>query len=775
MKTIRLFGFATLVLVTAFSLTYVRRATGQAAAYGSRTVQVSVNVVDTSGGRLRYRWRATDGVIANVNSPTTTWTLPASGPGLHFAYVMVSNGMGGYTQRRIAVDTDNLPPAGAPTRGNATLRPPPGPAQVGDYYRSFVESAFVAENHHAVYAPNVLVHLVDPILNTRYPPVGEIATDYKGQFVIAGVPTQQAGGQPVEYQTHCSAPGLGIPDSFCGDTQMLDSATPNYFPSGISANPGTFTPWVGGSLHLSDGSPCGVQDEFFNLHAFATATLLGPGPTYPVFAGPVQVNEFGDFGLPYVTGAAAVRLRCEGATPLIAAVNPPSPGFSDYAAGLNTLAGIKAPVITGMTATLNGASVGLFLPPPSGFPSDVLTRNDGFLTVKGIDSRRGACRYYKAIGAVRDCDSSGNFEESALTYDAWQRAVHIGPYVLAGATQHRATFINRADLNLTREHLSVSYGPTNTAAVVCNHLGPPAANPNQLLNPTQAEIDTAVLNAVANKNLVACVAMDYIAWPGVNNGQPFVRFMIFGPDGSLLPSVNLDGRAEKFVPGTCVVCHGGSHYQGKFPENGSGFANIGAHFLPYDARNFEFAQSPGLTRANQEEEIYQLNQNVLQTGPTIAETELINGWYQSSHVLNTNYTPPSWLVPSFVPASPVLTDFYHQVLAPSCRGCHVSQIEAYNFDHEYNIDEAADQTTTPPESPLFVDADFEFVRSICGGKLGIERNHMMPNSLVTFNRLWSSAGTANDQVAYLNAYLEYTDTFVGNVPPDLCNSTPFPE
>ncbi len=30
------------------------------------------------------------------------------------------------------------------------------------------------------------------------------------------------------------------------------------------------------------------------------------------------------------------------------------------------------------------------------------------------------------------------------------------------------------------------------------------------MNPHQAEIDTAVDNAVHNKNLVACVAMDYM-------------------------------------------------------------------------------------------------------------------------------------------------------------------------------------------------------------------------------------------------------------------------
>jgi hypothetical protein len=56
---------------------------------------------------LTYQWRSTDGRIIDQDAPWTKWTLPA-GPGIHFAYVLVSNGKGGYTERRIAVNTDGL-------------------------------------------------------------------------------------------------------------------------------------------------------------------------------------------------------------------------------------------------------------------------------------------------------------------------------------------------------------------------------------------------------------------------------------------------------------------------------------------------------------------------------------------------------------------------------------------------------------------------------------------------------------------------------------------
>ena len=71
------------------------------------TVTVAVNATDSLGRTLHYQWKSTDGSIQNVNVPSTTWTLP-EGPGLHFAYVLVSNGLGGFTERRIAVNTDTI-------------------------------------------------------------------------------------------------------------------------------------------------------------------------------------------------------------------------------------------------------------------------------------------------------------------------------------------------------------------------------------------------------------------------------------------------------------------------------------------------------------------------------------------------------------------------------------------------------------------------------------------------------------------------------------------
>src|SRR5882757_43994 len=97
----------------------------------SSRVRVTVQATDPNGRPLSYQWRSTDGRIANVNAATTTWRL-ADGPGLHFAYVLVSNGAGGYTERRLAVNTDTI---GAPFTipPPLSLAPPPASAPAVEF------------------------------------------------------------------------------------------------------------------------------------------------------------------------------------------------------------------------------------------------------------------------------------------------------------------------------------------------------------------------------------------------------------------------------------------------------------------------------------------------------------------------------------------------------------------------------------------------------------------------------------------------------------------
>jgi|GEM_PF-821982 len=705
------------------------------------TVKVTVQATDTSGGTLHYQWKSTDGTIQNVNAPSTTWILP-EGPGLHFAYVLVSNGLGGFTERRIAVNTDTIGTKLEKEDDFAKVTAPKAPAQQGDYYRAFEDVGTTLSTGdpkvHAVYYPDLLAHAVDPITNLRYPPVGEVKSAAQGGVVFPGVPPNTT------IDVQCSLDN-GVTFADCFNETSLLSATTNYIGNGPSTPNGS----IDGSFKLADGSPCGTLNEFFGVFVTPTATLLDASGN--PLGNAVHIDEFGGYGLTYDANAASVRFQCDGAPPITVPIVGLSTAGVDM--GETDMTGITPPVVSGMTATWKGQllapPVAIFLPPPSGFPSDIMPRADGYLAVKGLDSRLSACLYYKSVGAVKACDSQGNFA-GAITFKDWRHAVRIGEFAVNHVPTFTAAYINKVDLNLARVQESITYGPNKTAGVVCNHLGPPGGTPNQLFNPTQADIDAAVDNAVNNKNLVACVAMDYTISPGVNNNQPFIRFLIFGPSGDLLPSINLDGRREKFVPGTCVVCHGGDHYAGKVPEDGSGFANVGGHFLPYDLGNFEFSSKPGLTKADQQLALYNLNQNVLNAGPTVAEQELIAGWYAGGTSLDENYLPPSWSSA----VEPNAADYYRKVLARSCRTCHVAMIENYNFDHYNNI-------STNTTNFVFPDVGFDVGINVCGGSQSIRRDHMMPNSLITFNRIWLSADPSVNTSGEPNQ-IDIASQFYGN-------------
>ena len=232
------------LVASALLLTVPRGLAEDSAHASNRTVQVSVTATDFSGGRLRYRWRSTDGSIADVNSPTTTWKLPP-GPGLHYAYVLVSNGRGGYTERRVAVNTDDKPwvDLSEVESGEASsLAPPRAAEQVGDYLRGFVVSGNVDEFltdssgnpyelFHDVYTPDIRVALEDPTTSARYPAQGGVATNSRGEYVIPGVPRGPPSGQ--EYLVNCST-DKGRTFQPCvqyatnPETVMLDTATPNF-------------------------------------------------------------------------------------------------------------------------------------------------------------------------------------------------------------------------------------------------------------------------------------------------------------------------------------------------------------------------------------------------------------------------------------------------------------------------------------------------------------------------------------------------------------------
>ena len=400
-------------------------------------------------------------------------------------------------------------------------------------------------------------------------------------------------------------------------------------------------------------------------------------------------------------------------------------------------------------STVISTDAGIVPAPPAGAapaanPSDKVNAPDHFLTffatrdlfvfpAKHADSRQGACQYYVAIGAVQGCGPGGELVGTQLTFNGWKAKWGLD----SPTAGFRAIYANIRDLDLERD----MHGTTNangTAYYVCNYPHVRGGQP-----------DTNLLNAQRGENLVACVAMEHSPTPGVSGGRPFTKFLVFGPGGQLLPSVNLDQRGEKFLPGVCVVCHGARHGFARFDdENPSMSPDLEAQFLPFDLDNFAYAASSGpLSRAGQEAQFRSLNLTLLKTDPRPALVELLNLWYPDPATSTvTNAVPPGWVGQETL---------YKTVVQKYCRTCHVAMSASGGRDFAF---------------PRFSDFDrfgFELGGRACGSvEGGIPRARWsMPNSKVTFDQFWNDGAA----VATLQGYLLDRE----HLPPDqICEKPP---
>ena len=386
-------------------------------------VTVNVTASDPNGWPLHYQWRVSEGSIDNIDAPSTTWRLPP-GPGVHFANVLVSNEHGSYEERRIAVISDELGFA-APAVSPRDFEPPALPVK-----QFFNDAEFLVVNQpgtsRTVYVPDV-------------------AANYDDVFNGLSVRTQTDGYGWLSYfnfdhcvDYYCDGGNGGHPHLH---ELLYDLTSP--------LNPKPPVEYVVGSARLSDDRPCGAENPFQGVHATATAQLLN-NAQQPL-DDKVKANVYGDYAIKWNSQAAFVRVECEAAAPVVVAIDTLS-RVADKA----VFVGSGAPLVTGMSASYEWPDIGIFLPPELGQPSDKFSNTDRFLAFKGIDTVNSACEYYRVIGAVQSCDAQGT-PSGAITFDDWKRKMGMEPYVRAGGQEIQATYINRIDLNLTRNHHAITY------------------------------------------------------------------------------------------------------------------------------------------------------------------------------------------------------------------------------------------------------------------------------------------------------------------------------
>ena len=212
--------------------------------------------------------------------------------------------------------------------------------------------------------------------------------------------------------------------------------------------------------------------------------------------------------------------------------------------------------------------------------------------------------------------------------------------------------------------------------------------------------------AARNLQPIIAVAMEYTRAPSSGAGR-ITKFYTYAPnrrgDYERVLSIDLDGRGEKYMPGACTVCHGGTPrgLDARNPELYGNGGDVDAAFLPWDLDSllysdtdpaFSHAGDPDFSpseqalaarfaRAPQEEMFKRLNQLAWLTWGNDRRfplaRDLVEGWYGGagfpSSAFNGGYVPAGWQ-PATVGNPPDSAAIYLDVFARNCRSCHVMHV-----------------------------------------------------------------------------------------------------
>ena len=261
--------------------------------------------------------------------------------------------------------------------------------------------------------------------------------------------------------------------------------------------------------------------------------------------------------------------------------------------------------------------------------------------------------------------------------------------------------------------------------------------------------------AARNLQPIVAVAMEHTLAPG-SGARRITKFYTYAPDRQgdfrRVLSIDLDGRGEKFLPGACTVCHGGTPrgLDASDPSRYGNRADVGAAFLPWDldsllysdtdpsfssARDPDFPESERelaakFTREAQESELKKLNHLAYLTYDDGRRyplmRELLEGWYGGAGLPSASFdgghVPQGWSTATA--GNPADSDtIYLEVFARNCRSCHVAQVPG-----------------PPGSGQLAIGSYAEFVGAArLSMQLGSGR---MPLARLTMDRFWLPQDTA---------------------------------
>ncbi|MFI5104262.1 MAG: carboxypeptidase-like regulatory domain-containing protein, partial [Terriglobales bacterium] len=334
------------------------------------------------------------------------------------------------------------------------------------------------------------------------------------------------------------------------------------------------------------------------------------------------------------------------------------------------------------------------IPPWSGAPGSP------FLTFKGEISDAETNAYYAVI------DPNSN----RTTLGGWWG--QNGFDAVTGANGTRTAYLNNNDLGFGRDMHCLQTG-ADVACYVTNY-----GHPDQ--DPANADLAQTADKTKA----VATVCMEWKAVDGQPANNRIVKFFIFqggSANGGRLTAADLDGFGGKHAPNLCNVCHGGNYQPANSLAPTLAEVNTGASFREFDLTSLKYpAANP---QALQEANFKVLNQIVAASAPAGAITDLVNGWYAGNSATQiTTYVPTGWT------ATPQKHDLYANVVAKSCRTCHVAQDAVSN-----------NSVISWLNYSMFQQKRGTIQAFVCGA------NKLMPQALVTYKNFWLSTTPSSPQ------------------------------